>query len=156
MARIDYVVFSLALILSVQMVVSEDTADSGPSSVGDVNEKEDDKVTTKEVKKDISDGLQDAVDKGVLEDKGDTYNPSASPQQEEEYLMKIFFQALMKMADEGKVDSKVLKKKLFPGEEERMDPKIEPEVIQALREAMRETQAVEEGAAAATPPMPAQ
>ncbi|KAK8705951.1 hypothetical protein V6N13_049535 [Hibiscus sabdariffa] len=154
MARIDLVVFSLALILSVQLAVSLDPAQTEAKDIRRANVKEDEKVTAKEIKKDIFDGLRDAKKKGIVKDKSDNFNPSASPKQQEEYLMKIFFEALTKMADEGRVEPKVLKDKLFPGGAEKMDPKIEPKVIKALKDALSETKRVEDGTAVPEKPAP--
>ncbi|KAK8648660.1 hypothetical protein V6N13_129411 [Hibiscus sabdariffa] len=156
MARIDLVVLAmaLALLLSMQMVVSLDPAQTEAKDIRRANVKEDEKETAKEVKKDIADGLRDAKHKGIVKDKSDNFNPSASPKRQEEYLMKIFFEALTKMADEGRVDPKVLKEKLFPGGGDTMDPKIESKVFKALRDALSETKKVEDGTAVRTKPAP--
>ncbi|KAK8705947.1 hypothetical protein V6N13_049531 [Hibiscus sabdariffa] len=143
MSRFDFVVFSLALILSVQMVVSQSPAEKEAKAVKQANKKEDEKVTSDEVKKDVNAELKDAAAKGLVKDAGESLDPSASPQQDGEFLLKLFMQALTKMADEGKLDPKVLKKKLFPGGSDTMAPKTKLEVIQALKEAIAETQTVE-------------
>ncbi|KAL4310029.1 hypothetical protein GQ457_01G006820 [Hibiscus cannabinus] len=151
MERISFVVLSLALalVLSLQCAVvkSKHMPKGGMEAI---NEKQDNKVTSKEVKKDVRSGLKDAVKKGLVKDTSANPDDSFSPQQEEEFLMKLFFKVMMKMADEGRMDPKVLREKLFPGVGETKEPKIQPEVIQALRDAMRETENVQEGKVAAT------
>ncbi|KAK8648654.1 hypothetical protein V6N13_129402 [Hibiscus sabdariffa] len=147
MSRIDFVVFSLALILSVQLVVSQSPAEKETEAVKYANKKENEKVTSDEVKMDVNAELKDAAAKGLVKDAGENLDPAASPQQDGEFLLKMFMQALTKMADEGKLDPKVLKKKLFPGGSDKMDPKTKLEVIQALKEAIAETQKVERGGA---------
>ncbi|KAK8705938.1 hypothetical protein V6N13_049546 [Hibiscus sabdariffa] len=147
MSRFDFVVLSLALILSVQLVVSQSPAEKETQAVKHANKKEDEKVTSDEVKMDVNAELTDAAAKGLVKDAGENLDPSASPKQDEEFLLKLFMEALTKMADEGKLNPKVLKDKLFPGGSETIDPKVKPEVVKALRDAIAETQKVERGAA---------
>ncbi|KAE8704162.1 hypothetical protein F3Y22_tig00110458pilonHSYRG00095 [Hibiscus syriacus] len=125
MARIAFVVFSMALIISIQFMGGQSKEETpkeekkdNKESVPGVNREEDKQVTEKEVMKDISEGHQDL-------------EASSSPQQEEEFLMKIFFKTMKNMAAEGRLDPKVLKERLFSRGGETIDPKIKRAIIEA-------------------------
>ncbi|KAK8648659.1 hypothetical protein V6N13_129407 [Hibiscus sabdariffa] len=122
-------------------------AEKETQAVKHANKKEDEKVTSDEVKMDVNAELKDAAAKGLVKDAGENLDPSASPKQDEEFMLKLFMEALTKMADEGKMDPKVLKDKLFPGGSATIDPKVKPEVVKALKDAIAETQKVERGGA---------
>ncbi|KAE8704165.1 hypothetical protein F3Y22_tig00110458pilonHSYRG00103 [Hibiscus syriacus] len=125
MARIAFVVFSMSLIISMQFMGGQSKEETpkeekkdNKESVPGVNKEEDKQVTENEVMKDISEWLQDL-------------ETSSSPQQEEEFLMKIFFKTMKNMAAEGRLDPKVLKERLFSRGGETIDPKIKRAIIEA-------------------------
>ncbi|KAK8648649.1 hypothetical protein V6N13_129397 [Hibiscus sabdariffa] len=134
-------------VLGLQLVLSQSPAEKETQAVKHANKKEDEKVTSDEVKMDVNAELKDAAAKGLVKDAGENLDPSASPKQDEEFMLKLFMEALTKMADEGKMDPKVLKDKLFPGGSATIDPKVKPEVVKALKDAIAETQKVERGGA---------
>ncbi|KAK8563624.1 hypothetical protein V6N13_006136 [Hibiscus sabdariffa] len=137
MARIDFVVFSLVSVLSIQFVTSNRMQLKGLpkiSSGHDANEKV--IQLPNETTKFISEGLQEASEKGLVKDMGDHFVIRFSPQQEDAFFTKIIKKTMKKMENDRMADSKVLKEALFPKGSKTMNPEVKSVFIQAIKDAM--------------------
>ncbi|KAK8713773.1 hypothetical protein V6N13_148983 [Hibiscus sabdariffa] len=89
-----------------------------------------------ETTKFISEGLQEASEKGLVKDMGDHFVIRFSPQQEDAFFTKIIKKTMKKMENDKMEDSKVLKEALFPKGSKTMNPEVKSVFIQAIKDAM--------------------
>ncbi|KAK8534723.1 hypothetical protein V6N13_081151 [Hibiscus sabdariffa] len=141
MARTGFVVLSLAWLLSVQCAVGNNMQLNGSaktktnsSSAGDVN----DEVIQlpSAVSGFISEGLQEASEKGLVKDLGDHFELAFSPQQEDDFFTKIITKTIKEMEQQKLPESKVVQDALFPRGSKTMDPNAKSDFIRAIKDAM--------------------
>ncbi|KAK8500250.1 hypothetical protein V6N13_030133 [Hibiscus sabdariffa] len=143
MARTGFVVFSLAWLLWIQSAVGNNmqlngSAKTNSSSAGDAPKDVNDEVIQlpSAVSGFISEGLQEASEKGLVKDLGDHFELAFSPQQEDEFFTKIINKTMKEMEEKKMPEYKVLKEALFPRGSKTMDPAAKSDFIRAIKDAM--------------------